>query len=206
MQIPMETLEDRRLMSATLNDSSVTPTAVTVPVIIAAPGTPIPVHAEATEQFTAKLARLPGHTASSVSQLMGSVSWGDGKMSDASFARNSDGTIAVLGTHTYAKKGTYNIDVTISRRPVITPGRPIPFFAVFLGHVKTKATVVADDDGGVSLTEVATQQFTDRIGSFDFRTIDILIDHTTIDWGDGKTSNAKLVREGSLFSGEYDVI
>ena len=124
----------------------------------------------------------------------------------ATFKRASDGSISILGTHTYAKTGTYHIDITVMRGPVIDPPHPVPQFIIFLGHIKTTAKIRSDDDGGVSLTETAKETFTTKVGSFDFHTLDIVLAGTTIDWGDGHTSAGTLNHAGTLLDGEYDVI
>jgi len=41
------------------------------------------------------------------------INWGDGKTSKASFALTSAGHWKVLGGHTYAKKGTYHLSLTV---------------------------------------------------------------------------------------------
>jgi hypothetical protein len=209
MNHTLELLEDRRLMSTTAPSPSLAIGPIIVgpgPVVLASPGKGVAVHAEATDEFTAKIARLPGHTAKHLSELSGSIDWGDGSdESTATFTRATDGTISVLGTHTYANTGKFNVSVTIIRRPYAEPGKPVPQFVVLLGTVKTTATVTPDDDGGVSIVEGANHKFTAKVGSFDFRPLDIVIDHTTIDWGDGTTSNGNAVQTGAIFSGEYNV-
>ena len=207
MLCKFESLEDRRLLSGT---TVVGPSAVINPggpIILSSPGTGVTVHAEATDPFTAKLAKLSSTISGPLSTLSGSIDWGDGKStSRATFKRASDGSISIYGAHTYAKTGTYHIDITVMRGPVLDPPRPVPQFIILLGHIKTTAKIKADDDGGVSITETARKKFTAKVGSFDFQTLDIVLAGTTIDWGDGHASAGTLNHAGSLLDGEYDVI
>jgi hypothetical protein len=203
----MESLEDRRLLSGSTvagASSAINPGG---PIILPSPGTGVTVHGEATDQFTAKLANLSSTISGPLATLSASVNWGDGTSSSrATLKKSSDGQISIYGTHKYAKTGTYHIDITVLRGPIIDPPHPVPQFIIFLGNIKTTAKIKADDDGGVSLTETATQKFTAKVGSFDFSTLDIVLAGTTIDWGDGHTSAGTLGHTGTLLDGEYNVI
>lgn len=216
----MEALEDRRLMSASPSISVTTgptpPTVPWLPMPIEPVGKPVAVHAEATDRFTATIATLPDTGIYSqtiqLRTLLGTITWGDGTpTSSASFIRGSDGLIHVLGTHTYAHSGHYNVSVSLeefTNLGPVPPFSPLPTVVgpiLFLGTVKTTAYVTADNDGGVSLTEIAGKSFTAQIGSFDFRGIDTFIKQVVINWGDGHTSTGTL--KGGLLTtnGEYDV-
>ena len=59
--------------------------------------------------------------------LSGVIQWGDGTASVASFVVDSDGTIHVRGTHTYAASGTYTVSAftTQSRPDTLWPYGPV---------------------------------------------------------------------------------
>jgi hypothetical protein len=199
-----ETLETRRFLSATVTPIAITPIDPVAPIVIASPGKPLPISAEATDPFTGGVATLPGTIASNLLSLHGNISWGDGKSSQAWFVRAKDGSITVEGSHTWAKAGKYKVVALLSQSPVGKPGQPLPQYIRLLGSITTTATVTADEDGGVKLIEPSDTKFTAKLGSFDFRAIDVIIKSVKIDWGDGTTSLGTL--KGSLLTGgEYSV-
>src|SRR2546423_447666 len=122
-----EPLESRRLLSATvsagLGDPVVAPPAVYA-VPPAAPGSGVEshgvtLHEQAGKEFTAEVGSFvfpaPGNG------LGASIDWGDGATSAGTL--KADGPVGVdqinydvIGTHTYAKPGTYAIRVTVTRQ------------------------------------------------------------------------------------------
>ncbi|MDB5325004.1 MAG: hypothetical protein JWM57_573 [Phycisphaerales bacterium] len=205
----LESLEGRKLMSVTPGaDAEAIFRPPAAAVVSSDPvGKPVRVTEQATDRFNATLANLRGSTASHLSQLGGSIDWGDGSdTSTPTFVRATNGTINVQGAHTYAKAGIYRIAVTLTRRPYVPPGQPSPFFVVLLGQVRTLATVRPDHDGSTDFSVNATQSFTHKLGDFDFRPLDIILDKIRIDWGDGTQSLGTLHRSGDLAGGEYDVL
>jgi hypothetical protein len=120
--------------------------------------------------------------------LQGEIDWGDGtQSSEAKFVRQSDGSIAVLGDHTYAKVGSDDIKVVVSAAPPPWSEAPVRLISTF----HSKADVIAAN-GGVTLNETAGIDFTARLGFF--RTTQPASTlQAVIDWGDGTQSPGKIV-------------
>jgi hypothetical protein len=193
----LERLEDRRLMSAP------------APVILtglAVTGHGETLQVEATDVFSRRVAVLSGvaGAAADFSNLTAIINWGDGSaVTNGKFVQRADGTIAVRGGHTYAAAGTFNIDVLVSERPALPPGQPNPYMPIIIADVKSTATAITDEhEGGVSLTETATAQFTATVGTFDFANPGLGI-AAVINWGDGRQSLGQVVQTGE---NEYAVI
>lgn len=45
---------------------------------------------------------------------VGGINWGDGTITDGKVVQNADGSFSVVGTHTYAQPGSYQIKVTLA--------------------------------------------------------------------------------------------
>jgi hypothetical protein len=181
----LEPLESRTLRSATI------------------PFTPVAVQAEAGTAFTATLDRLPTLQVTSLSQLHGDVTWGDGTNSPATFTRDPAGGIDVLGTHAFATAGTYGVSVGLTETAATTPGQPTPLFDLYLGTVSTTATVLPAAATGATLTETAAKRFTAVLGSFTQFTLDVTFTGV-IHWGDGHSRRATLTG-GDLDQGVFTV-
>ncbi len=195
----IESLEDRRLFAlavptATLISptpmppasaaSTTSDTTATAPVLT---GTTI--HAITGQPFRAVIGTIRGLPAlPNGYTLQGGIDWGDGtKRSDAKYVRRSDGSIVVLGAHTYAAVGSSDIQVVVSAVP--PPWSEAP--ARLIGSFHGKADVIAAN-GGVTLNETAGVGFTARLGFFrTTRAASTL--QAVIDWGDGTQSAAKIV-------------
>ena len=212
--IVIEALEDRRLLSASLSGSAIlTPTppvGTIVPISTTAVG--VTIHAEATDRFNGTVGILKNFTLPPMPAVSGPVAvglheiinWGDGSAPSAGRLVPSD-TIArqfnVVGSHTYAKAGTFKITVNVVWGP--PPGSALMMPTTILATIHSTAVVAKDDDGGVSLVEVAGRSFKAKVGSFDFRSVDLSLS-ATIDWGDGTHSAGTIA--GNFATGEYNVI
>jgi hypothetical protein len=194
----LERLEDRRLMSAAVTVIPATALNVT--------GHGETLQVEATDAFSRRVVVLSGVTgaAADFSNLTAIINWGDGSaVTNGKLVQRSDGTIAVRGGHTYATTGTFTIDVLVSERPALPPGQPNPYMPIIIADVKSTATAIADEhEGGVSLTETATAQFSATVGTFDFANPGLGI-AAVINWGDGRQSLGQVVQTGE---NEYAVI
>ncbi len=185
----IQPLEQRRLMS-------ITPIAPTGPIVI---NEPVTEFAGVTK--TVEIAYLPLVNVGHVSQLHAAISWGDNSTSLASFARDKLGGIDVLGTHTYAKPGTFSISSIVTETPWVKPGGgPVPQYILLLGDINTKATVLPTPP---QLTETATQPFTATLGKFKYFTLDVILTAKII-WGDGTTSVGTL-SGGDLAGGNWTI-
>jgi hypothetical protein len=188
----VEPLESRRLLSVAAptvgtsfgSPGPSSPVAVNSTVLV---GTTI--NAEANQAFRAVigtiqgLGRLPsGYT------LRGDIDWGDGTATSlAQFVRQSDGSIAVIGSHTYSSVGTDDITVVVSAVPPPGSLRPVRLIGTF----HSKANVIASN-GGVTLEETVGVSFTEKVGFFR-STIDPSTMSAVIQWGDGTQSPGKIV-------------
>lgn len=150
--------------------------------------------------FTTRLGEI---TYKTVDQSLSAViNWGDGTHSDGQLVGSyATGEYYVQGTHTYGKNGTYKATVKVFAKLFGSPIQPTSPVAQFTSVVKV--TTLKPSAGGLSLTEVATGQFTTTIGEFKFRTIDQLI-NAVIDWGDGTHSDGTII--GSYATGKWYVL
>ena len=159
--------------------------------------------AEATDTFQSVIGTISNFKGS-LATLQASVTWGDGTpVGKAYFVGRADGKVDVIAAHTYAKAGNFNLSINVTQRPVPVPGGATAQYIIELGTIHSKAVVTPDLDGGVQLTEVATQKFSAKIGSFDFHNVDLLLT-AKVSWGDGTTSNGLVVSKNT--NGEYDVV
>jgi hypothetical protein len=146
------------------------------------------IHAQTAQPFTAVIAtfhNLPLVPAAYT--LKGSIDWGDGAVSPATFVRQPDGTTDVLGTHTYASAGEDTISVQILAYP--PPGTLAAVRLV--GSVRTKAEVF-NPSGGLTLIQTAGVAFTANLGSF-HTTASVSKATAIINWGDGTVSQGTIV-------------
>lgn len=188
----VEALESRRLLSAVLptnqlasrSPSSSSSVAVTTTIL---QGTTI--NAEATQSFQAVIGTIKGLSSlPSAYSLHGVINWGDGSAASAAqFVHQSDGSIAVLGDHTYASVGTDTIKVTVAAVP--PPGTALP--VRLIGTFQSKANVISSP-GAVTLEETAGVAFTATVGFFSSN-LSSLTMTATITWGDGTQSSGKIL-------------
>lgn len=195
-----ESLEDRRLLSAALGPIAGPSIVVFGPAPILPIGTNADVrgkliHAEAGQQFTAVVGMINDPSAVAgglpiIDRLRGAIAWGDGtRPSPATFVLQGDGSIAVEGTHTYAKVGTDSITIvmtTFNRTEASTS-------SLFAVRIHSAAEVISSP-GGLTISATAHQNFTALLGSFasDQSSLNMT---ATIDWGDGQVSTGHIVAE-----------
>ena len=134
--------------------------------------------------------------------LQAVVKWGDASATArpdyGSLSVDSTGTLIVTGSHTYAKEGNYAVTVTAETKPpIVTPPNAL-IAPLILATIDSAADVSSEKEGGVHLTETATQSFTGIVGRFDFKNVDLSFS-ATIAWGDGSTSQGTVKRGGPDF-------
>jgi hypothetical protein len=191
----VELLEVRQFLSTTLPTPSSTgsipltgavlrPVATTT-VLLTGTG----INAEANQPFRAVIGTIRGLDAiPSGFSLQGSINWGDGTpASKANFVRRPDGTISVLGAHTYAAAGADDITVTVTQVPPPWSEAPIRLIGTF--HSKAR---VITPNGGVTLSETAGVPFTANLGIFRSKLGSANMT-ASITWGDGSQSLGKIL-------------
>jgi hypothetical protein len=187
----IQQLEDRRLMSTTVIPVDPLPLG---PRVI---DEPVSEFAAISQQV--RIAYIPSLSVGHISQLHAAISWGDNTTSLASFDRNKNGGIDVLGTHAYAKPGTFSIASIVTETPWAPPGGgPTPQYILLVGDINTTATVTPTPP---QLTETAAKPFTATLGKFTYFTLDIILT-AKITWGDGTTTVGTL-NGGDLAQGNW---
>ncbi len=184
----IQSLEGRQLMSAA-------PIVPSTPKLISEP---VSEYAQISQKV--RIGYLPTLKIGHVSQLHSTIDWGDGSSSQATFERDKHGGIDVMGTHAYAKPGTFSIGATVTESPYTKPGTVTPLFVINLGTVDTKATVATTP---ATLTETATTPFTATLGKFNYFTLDVILS-AKINWGDGHITTGTLTG-GDLANGNWKV-
>jgi hypothetical protein len=187
----IEALENRRLLSTVVGPivGPILPTPPIPPVSISSAtlvGNPI--HAEANQAFKAALGSIQDLKLPTGYTLQGTINWGDGSpTSAATFVKRIDGTVEVVGSHTYVGVGSDPISV------LITESNPISTTAavVLVGTLKTTATVISSP-GGVTLEETGDVPFTANVGSFSSN-LSLSTMTAVINWGDGTSSIGRIL-------------
>ncbi|HSV15017.1 MAG TPA: hypothetical protein VLI90_12225 [Tepidisphaeraceae bacterium] len=188
----VERLESRRLLSVAISTAA-TAGAAAGGDVSAAPSTVVltgtALHAQTNQFFRAVVATIRNlPLLSSVYRFRASINWGDGKASSfANFVRQADGSIAVIGAHTYASVGVDDITVMITAVPPAWSALPVRIVGTF----KSSATVFAPD-GGVTIEATAGVHVTATVGFFR-TTLSSTLLGATIDWGDGQQSAGKIL-------------
>jgi hypothetical protein len=189
-----ESLEPRQFLSISLpagltGTTAPTPTPVqpvlTSAVVLSGRG----IYAEAGQPFTAVIGTIRGlPPVPSGYKLAATIDWGDGTpKSQASFRREANGTIDVIGDHTYAGVGADVITVVVTEDPPPWTALPVRLVGTFHGAAK-----VLESKGGVTLTETAGVNFTANVGTFrSMLSSDTMT--AIIDWGDGTQSRGKIL-------------
>jgi hypothetical protein len=146
------------------------------------------VNAEAGQEFRAVLGTIRGLKSLPKGYVLaGQINWGDGAgTSLAQFVRQADGTIAVLGDHTYAAVGTDDVTVAVTAVP------PVGSLAAVrvIGTLRGKANVISSA-GGVTVEETAGAAFTANVGFFS-SALSSLTMTAVIRWGDGTLSAGRI--------------
>ncbi len=119
------------------------------------------------------------------------IDWGDGNTTTGTVTTAPDGTLGVLGTHTYADEGQFTATVTVSDPSGTSDSASGPA-NVFDAPLSITALPINAASGTLFQGDVAT--FTDlnpNATNSDFS--------ATIDWGDGVTSTGTVSENGSVF-------
>lgn len=189
----LESLESRKLLSAVSSLEGINPGG---PIIVANPVKTSGelIHPVVDTEFNGEVGTVSGVSglASNLSNLHGSINWGDGHTSAATFVQDSNGTIEVDGSHEYNKTGEFHLNINLDRTAIPTPGKPTPLYILELGTIHSTAQVRENSAGGVTIDETAGKSFTTALGTFNYTGSQTL--RATIDWGDSKTSTGTITK------------
>ena len=194
----IEPLESRRLLSASIPSHAVLdlPTTPTIPAI-ATRGYGVTLNLTAGRSFNGYLGTLSGTRLNSPAGITAAINWGDGSADTQGLVSiGKTGNVNVGAPHRYSAGGKYKVTITVLEGPIPNPGGLTPDYLVLLGTISSTA-VVSDSSGGVTLHELAGEQFTASVGSFDFPAPGTGL-AASINWGDGKSSSAALVPAGVI--------
>ena len=141
-RVVVEALEVRRFLSASVYGAGL-PGAAVAAAGISASATPMPsegglaLNAIAHKSFTARLGEVTLKVIDL--QLNASIDWGDGSHSDGKLIGSyATGEYYVEGTHTYARDGTYKVEVKIFAHPIGSPILPTGSIAAFTSVINVK--------------------------------------------------------------------
>lgn len=131
--------------------------------------------------------------------LHGTIDWGDGTSSPATFVKGVKGRILVRGTHRYAATGTYSVSVS-SQQALYTNGKASALYPMELPAIQETATVIKPKPittGGIPITALAGQPFTGSIASFSPPALNIPSTQSAIIfWGDGSRTVGSIATSG----------
>jgi SdrD B-like domain len=160
---------------------------------ITATGTPV--SAIEAAKFSGQVATFSDPDASATAgEYAATIEWGDGN-STAGVVSGSGGSFAVIGEHTYADEGSYEVKVAITDRDNSA-----------ISATATSSATVGDaalTASGVSPMPISPQTFGGTVANFtDANTTSTTADFTaTIEWGDGSPASEGTVSgEGGVYS------
>ena len=137
---------------------------------------------------------VPG--AKHLADLHGTIHWGDGTTSAASFAKGKHGAVSVLGTHQYTQPGADAISVDMTQT-LYAKGKPTTNYPLILPDIATTATVASPASKNHAVPVLPGNAITIAAGAtFNGTLAAVTLPATpvgdslavSIHWGDGKTS------------------
>lgn len=157
-QIPVEVLEDRRLLSGSLITTLDTTTS---------PVAALSVTATVGKKFSGNVGSWTIATGvpkpSSGVFAVAIVTWGDGKTSRAKLVDNGSGVVQIVGSHAWAKPGTFQLAVKVEEYP---KGHPTQLTNIGQGD---GSAVVASRSHAVSIKGTLTGAYTTPLSNPDAR-------------------------------------
>jgi hypothetical protein len=127
------------------------------------------------------------------------IDWGDGSTSDGATVANEDGSVSVVGSHTYAKPGEYSSDVDVDG-PCCAEGLTDRNLIVGADSILSLGDVHV-------LTAMSTVPYSLDLSSFYDPGIvaDASAYSVMIDWGDGTSGRGELTAAGDEMPDVFDV-
>lgn len=142
-------------------------------------------------------------TVARLADLHGTINWGDGTTSAATFIKGTKGVILVRGTHRYATTASYSISIS-AQQTLYTNGKASALYPMELPAVQETANVIkpaAITTGGIAIAATAGQAFTGSVASFAPPALNIPATQAAIIfWGDGKHSSGSIATSGNALT------
>jgi hypothetical protein len=123
--------------------------------------------------------------------LHGTVNWGDGTTSPATFIAGTKGKLLVRGNHHYANTGSYSVTVNVDQT-LYNKGKPSSLYPLLLPAITGTAQFVKPGpitQGGIAIEATAGQTFSGPVAAFAVPAASVAVNRVaTIFWGDGSHS------------------
>lgn len=138
-----------------------------------------------------------------LADLHGTIHWGDGTTSAATFVRGSKGKILVRGSHRFAQSGSFAVSVEV-RQTLYDKGKPSALYPLELPAIQSTARVVRPGpitSGGIAISAVAKQPFSGTVAAFTVSDPGVPVTRTAnIFWGDRTRSLGTIDANGNDLS------
>jgi streptogramin lyase len=164
--------------------------------------TPISLKSGRGGNVTGSVGVLTGVTAATknLSDLHGTIHWGDGTTSAATFVRSAKGKILVRGAHHFGQGGSFNVSVDV-QQTLYDRGKPSALYPLALPAIQSTASVVHAGPvttGGVAISAVAKQPFSGTVAAFTAPDPGAPVTRVAnIFWGDGTRSAGTIDSNGN---------
>jgi hypothetical protein len=195
----MEPLESRHLLSGAVLAGVILPPSVlhvaaTTSTVTSVVPIPVTIQAVVGAAFTGDVGKISGLSPTLLPRLKAFINWGDSTSatslppSSGTIYFDATGILHVRGTHTYQQAGTFPVTVSVILNPLTGSLQPSILYTI-----NSKAVVIANSLGGVTLNETANVTFTAIVGYFNLPPNPIAsavqpVLKALINWGDGTTS------------------
>jgi len=171
--------------------------------------TPASINTAAGKAFSGTVGTLKGIVsgANNVASLHGTINWGDGTTSVATFVAGKKGVIAIKGSHTYTAGGKQAVSIDISQT-LYNKGTASTLYPLHLPKIHSAAHVagarhssIIITTGGIAITATAGATFTANVASFTAPAVDPSVTRTAeIWWGDATHSTGTLSTNGNVLT------
>jgi streptogramin lyase len=134
-----------------------------------------------------------------LADLHGTIHWGDGATSLATFVRGSKGKILVRGAHHFAPGGSFAVSVDV-QQTLYENGKPSALYPLALPAIQAAARVRFGPitTGGIAISAVAKQPFSGTVAAFTAPDLGVAVTRSaSIFWGDGTRSAGTIDANGS---------
>ena len=164
--------------------------------------TAMPFHTGAAGLASGNVGELTGvvSNARKLADLHGTINWGDGTSSPATFVAGAKGKVFVRGNHKYAQPGAFSVTTNL-QQTLYSNGKASSLYPLALPTIQTSTVVPlrhAITTGGVAITATAGQAFSGTLAQFTAPDPGVSVNRVaTIFWGDGTHSTGDIATDGN---------